>query len=67
MSFRTIDLCLLTAESHIVHIRQFCNASISSDEWGTLLMLPVVLLELKIFIDDTAGIDIMSLGAKVVN
>lgn len=63
MSSEQLTLRLLTAESHIAH-QAIRNASISSDEWGELINAASRLAELKIFIDDTAGIDIMSLRAK---
>lgn len=63
MSAEQLTLRLLTAESQIAH-QAIRNATISSDEWSELIDAAGRLAESKIFIDDTAGLDIMSLRAK---
>lgn len=63
MSAEQLTLRLLTAESNIAH-QSIRNATISSDEWVELTNVAARLAEAKIFIDDTAGLDIMALRAK---
>ncbi|MFT6765390.1 MAG: replicative DNA helicase [Alteromonas naphthalenivorans] len=63
MSAEQLTLRLLTSESTIAH-QAIRNATISSDEWVELTNAAGRLAESKLFIDDTAGLDIMALRAK---
>ena len=63
MSAEQLTLRLLTAESNIAH-QSIRNATITSDEWVELTNVAARLAEAKLFIDDTAGLDIMTLRAK---
>ena len=63
MSAEQLTLRLLTSESHIPH-QNIRNASLSSDQWMSLTKVAGRLSEYKLFIDDTAGIDIMTLRAR---
>lgn len=63
MSAEQLTLRLLTSESAIAH-QSIRNATITSDEWVELTNVAARLAESKIFIDDTAGLDIMALRAK---
>lgn len=63
MSAEQLTLRLLSAESGIGH-HNIRNATISSDEWIDLTNVAAQLAEMKVFIDDTAMLDIMSLRAK---
>jgi len=63
MSAEQLTLRLLSTESSISH-QSIRNATISSDEWVELTNVAARLAERKIFIDDTAGLDIMALRAK---
>lgn len=63
MSAEQLTLRLLSTESSISH-QSIRNATITSDEWVELTNVAARLAERKIFIDDTAGIDIMALRAK---
>jgi len=63
MSAEQLTLRLLAAESGIGH-HNIRNATISSDEWVDLTNVAAQLAELKIFIDDTAMLNIMDLRAK---
>lgn len=63
MSAEQLTLRLLTSESAIAH-QSIRNATITSDEWVELTNVAAQLAEAKLFIDDTAGLDIMALRAK---
>ncbi len=63
MSAEQLTLRLLSAESGIGHYN-IRNATISSDEWVDLTNVAAHLAELKIFIDDTAMLNIMDLRTK---
>jgi replicative DNA helicase len=63
MSAEQLTLRLLSAESGIGH-HNIRNATISSDEWVDLTNVAAHLAELKVFIDDTAMLNIMDLRAK---
>lgn len=63
MSSEQIVLRMLSSESGIPH-QKIRNAMVSADEWMTLTNYAAELAEAKIFIDDTAGINIMELRAK---
>ncbi len=63
MAAEQLTLRLLSSESNISH-HNIRNATISSDEWVTLTNVAAQLASRKLFIDDTAGIDIMTLRAK---
>lgn len=63
MSAEQLTLRLLSADSGIGH-HNIRNATISSDEWIDLTNVAAQLAEMKIFIDDTAMLNIMDLRAK---
>jgi replicative DNA helicase len=63
MSAEQLTLRLLATESGIGH-HNIRNATISSDEWIDLTNVAAQLAEMKIFIDDTAMLNIMDLRAK---
>ncbi|HLW73231.1 MAG TPA: replicative DNA helicase [Candidatus Babeliales bacterium] len=63
MSAEQLTLRLLSAESGIGH-HNIRNATISSDEWIDLTNVAAQLAEMKLFIDDTAMLNIMDLRAK---
>ena len=63
MSAEQLTLRLLSAESGIAH-HNIRNATISSDEWIELTNIAARLAEYKLFIDDTAMLNIMELRAK---
>ena len=63
MSAEQLTLRLLAAESGIGH-HNIRNATISSDEWVDLTNVAAHLAEMKVFIDDTAMLNIMDLRAK---
>lgn len=63
MAAEQLTLRLLSAESCISH-QNIRNATITSDEWLELTNVAGRLAERKIFIDDTAMLDIMELRAK---
>jgi replicative DNA helicase len=63
MSAEQLTLRLLSAESGIGH-HNIRNATISSDEWVDLTNVAAQLAEMKVFIDDTAMLNIMDLRAK---
>lgn len=63
MSAEQLTLRLLSSESGIAH-HNIRNATITSDEWIELTNVAARLAERKIFIDDTAMLDIMDLRAK---
>ena len=63
MSAEQLTLRLLSTESSISH-QNIRNATITSDEWVELTNVAAQLAQRKLFIDDTAGLDIMSLRAK---
>ncbi|MCX5922017.1 MAG: replicative DNA helicase [Candidatus Dependentiae bacterium] len=63
MGAEQLTLRLLAAESGISH-HSIRNATITSDEWVELTNVAAKLAERKVFIDDTAMLDIMELRAK---
>ncbi len=63
MSAEQLTLRLLSAESGIAH-HNIRNATITSEEWLELTKVAGHLGDLKLFIDDTAMLDIMELRAK---
>lgn len=63
MSAEQLTLRLLSTESGIDH-QKIRNATISSEEWIELTHVAAELGEMKLFIDDTAGLNIMELRAK---
>lgn len=63
MSAEQLTLRLLSTESGISH-HNIRNATISSDEWIDLTNVAAQLAEMKVFIDDTAMLNIMDLRAK---
>lgn len=63
MSAEQLTLRLLSAESGIAH-HNIRNATITSEEWLELTKVAGHLGQMKLFIDDTAMLDIMDLRAK---
>lgn len=63
MAAEQLTLRLLSTESGIDH-QKIRNATISSEEWIALTHVAAELGDMKLFIDDTAGINIMELRAK---
>lgn len=63
MSAEQLVLRMLASEAMIPH-QKIRNAAVSSDEWTILTNHAAHLAESKIFIDDTAGLNIMELRAK---
>jgi len=63
MAAEQLALRLLSAQSGIAH-HSIRNATISSEEWIELTNVAARLAEAKIFIDDTAMLDILELRAK---
>jgi len=63
MGAEQLTLRLLSTESGIAH-QSIRNATISSEEWIELTHVAADLAQMKLFIDDTAGISIMELRAK---
>ncbi|MBM18054.1 MAG: replicative DNA helicase [Epsilonproteobacteria bacterium] len=63
MAAEQLTLRLLSTESGIDHQR-IRNATISSEEWIELTHVAAELGEMKLFIDDAPGINIMELRAK---
>ncbi len=63
MSAEQLTLRLLSSRSGISH-HKIRNATISSEEWLELTHVAARLAEMKIYIDDTAMLDIMGLRAK---
>ncbi len=63
MAAEQLTLRLLSSESGIAH-HSIRNATITSQEWINLTNVAAKLADAKIFIDDTAMLDIMSLRAK---
>ena len=63
MAAEQLTLRLLSSESGIAH-HLIKNATISSDEWVELTNVAARLAKGKLFIDDTAGINIMELRAR---
>lgn len=63
MSAEQLSLRLLSAESGIPH-HHIRNATITSDEWIELTHVAARLAEMKLFIDDTAGLTIAELRKK---
>lgn len=63
MAAEQLTLRLLSTESGIAH-HNIRNATITSDEWVSLTNVAAHLADLKLFIDDAAGLSIMDLRAK---
>jgi replicative DNA helicase len=63
MSAEQLTLRLLSSESGTAH-HKIRNATISSDEWVSLTNVAAQLAELKLYIDDTAGLSLMELRAR---
>ncbi len=63
MSAEQLTLRLLSSESGIAH-HHIRNATITSEEWLELTKVAGQLGDMKLFIDDTAMLDIMDLRAK---
>jgi len=63
MSAEQLTLRLLSTESGIDH-QKIRNATISSEEWIALTHVAAELGDMKLFIDDTAALNIMELRAK---
>jgi replicative DNA helicase len=63
MSAEQLTLRMLSSESGIPH-HNIRNATISSQEWVSLTNVAASLAQMKIFIDDTPMLDIMTLRAK---
>lgn len=63
MAAEQLTLRLLSSESGIAH-HFIKNATISSDEWVELTNVAARLAKCKLFIDDTAGLNIMELRAR---
>jgi replicative DNA helicase len=63
MSAEQLTLRLLSCESGIAH-HHIRNATITSEEWLELTKVAGRIGDLKLFIDDTAMLDIMELRAK---
>lgn len=63
MSAEQLSLRLLSSESGIAH-QHIRNATITSDEWVELTTVAARLAEMKLFIDDTAMLNLMDLRAK---
>lgn len=63
MSAEQLTLRLLSSVAHIAH-HNIRNATITSDEWVELTNVAAQLAEVKLFIDDTAGISLMELRAR---
>jgi replicative DNA helicase len=63
MSAEQLTLRMLSSESGIAH-HHIRNATITSEEWLELTKVAGRIGDLKLFIDDTAMLDIMELRAK---
>jgi replicative DNA helicase len=63
MSAEQLTLRMLSSESRIAH-HNIRNATISSQDWIALTNVASHLAQMKIFIDDTPMLDIMTLRAK---
>lgn len=63
MAAEQLTLRLLSTESGIDH-QKIRNATISSEEWIELTHVAAELGEMKLYIDDTPGLNIMELRAK---
>ncbi len=63
MAAEQLTLRLLSTESGIDH-QKIRNATISSEEWIEMTHVAAELGEMKLFIDDTPGLNIMELRAK---
>lgn len=63
MAAEQLTLRMLSAESRILH-HNIRNATITSDEWIELTNVAARLAQMKIFLDDTAMVNIMELRAK---
>lgn len=63
MSAEQLTLRLLSSESNVEH-QKIRNGDISSQEWVEITHAAARLAQMKLFIDDTALLDIMDLRAK---
>jgi replicative DNA helicase len=63
MAAEQLTLRMLSSEANIPH-HNIRNATISSDEWIELTNVAARLAQMKLFIDDTAMINVMELRAK---
>ncbi|MBI2345082.1 replicative DNA helicase [Candidatus Dependentiae bacterium] len=63
MAAEQLTLRLLSTESGVDH-QKIRNATLSSQEWIEITHVAGELADMKLFIDDTAGINIMELRAK---
>lgn len=63
MGAEQLTLRLLSTESGVDH-QKIRNATLSSQEWIEITHVAGELADMKLFIDDTAGINIMELRAK---
>lgn len=63
MAAEQLTLRLLSTESGIDH-QKIRNATISGEEWISITHVAAELGDMQLFIDDTAGINIMELRAK---
>lgn len=63
MGAEQLTLRLLSTESGIAH-QNIRNATITSDEWVELTNVAARLAQMQMFIDDTAGLDLMALKTK---
>ncbi len=63
MGAEQLTLRLLSSESNVAH-HNIRNATITSEEWIEVINVAGRLAEMKLFIDDTAALDIMTLRAK---
>lgn len=63
MAAEQLTLRLLSTESGIDH-QKIRNATISGDEWIAITHVAAELGDMQLFIDDTAGINIMELRAR---
>ncbi len=63
MTSEQLVLRMLSSQSQIPHTR-IRNAMVTSDEWMELTNTAALLSEVKIFIDDTPGLNIMELRTK---
>ncbi|HTM05804.1 MAG TPA: replicative DNA helicase [Patescibacteria group bacterium] len=63
MAAEQLTLRILSSESGIAH-HSIRNATITSDEWIQLTNVAAQLAQTKIFIDDTAALNVMELRAK---
>ncbi len=63
MGAEQLTLRLLSSESNVAH-HNIRNVTITSDEWIEVTNVAARLAQMKLFIDDTPALDIMTLRAK---